>query len=84
MTLKTTRRFATLLQHIREQERWIEEHGGSEAGYLARYGEAGDGGAAIYAADRAALDDLLAKARAELDEAARLERRRAAAEERNR
>jgi hypothetical protein len=53
-----------LLRRIAEQERWIEEHGQSLAGYIERYGDPdqsqcyGDGGTAIYAADTAALAAL--------------------------
>lgn len=57
----------TIAQRIDEQKRWIEEHGGDLAGYIARYGSKddpdhyGDGGEAIYAADKAALDELLGR-----------------------
>ena len=57
-----------LAHRIAEQRRWIEEHGDSLSGYIARYGSAkvrdgihgyvGDGGEAIYAADWAELDKL--------------------------
>lgn len=46
-----------LLKAIREQELWIKDHGGSRAGYIARYGSVndpehyGDGGEAIFEAD---------------------------------
>jgi hypothetical protein len=46
---------------VREQEKWMEEHGGSQAGYVARYGSKddadhyGDGGEAIWEADRVEL-----------------------------
>lgn len=55
-------------QAVREQRAWIAEHGGSRAGYVARYGAAtdpdrlGDGGEAIYSADVARLNDLQAAA----------------------
>lgn len=55
----------TLDEAIREQQNWINEHGANEAGYVARYGSVhdaehyGDGGEAIYAADKAALDRLV-------------------------
>jgi hypothetical protein len=61
---------ADLQRRIHEQRRWIEDHGGDRAGYIARYGPHpairagnvyGDGGAAIYAADKAELDRLLAE-----------------------
>lgn len=49
---------------IREQLRWIEEHGGNLSGYVERYGRPGDencygdGGAAIFAADVGELNRL--------------------------
>ena len=51
---------------VRAQREWIALHGGSRAGYVALYGSAadaehyGDGGEAIYRADRAELDALTA------------------------
>lgn len=60
-------RAATLQRRIADQRRWIDEHGGSQAGYVARYGSRddaqhyGDGGEAIYAADTAALRAMLGK-----------------------
>jgi hypothetical protein len=45
------------------QEEWVAQHGGNEAAYVKRYGSAsdpdhyGNGGEAIYAADKAALDE---------------------------
>jgi hypothetical protein len=54
---------------IGDQERWIQEHGGSLAGYVERYGSKddakhfGDGGEAIYAADWVALQNLKERAR---------------------
>ncbi len=45
-----------------DQEEWVASHGGCEAAYVARYGSKddpqhyGDGGEAIYAADKAQLD----------------------------
>ena len=57
----------TLAQLIAEQEDWIAAHGGDLAGYVERYGSKddpehyGDGGEAIYKADRGALDDLLVR-----------------------
>lgn len=59
---------AALDRRIREQRQWIAEHGGDLYGYIRRYGAAsdpehyGDGGEAIYLADKAALDRLLAQA----------------------
>jgi hypothetical protein len=44
------------------QEEWVAEHGGNEAAYVRRYGSVndevhyGNGGEAIYAADKAELD----------------------------
>jgi hypothetical protein len=52
-------------QRVQAQLRWISEHGGDRAGYIALYGSAtdhdrtGDGGEAIYTADRAVLEDQL-------------------------
>lgn len=49
---------------VREQRKWIEEHGGNLSGYIARYGSKydsshyGDGGEDIYAADLAYLREL--------------------------
>lgn len=54
-----------LYQRLGEQLRWIAEHGGDEAGYVARYGSVHDakhygcGGEAIYKADTDALDVLI-------------------------
>lgn len=62
-------RLETAADAVNEQRRWIAEHGGDEAGYVARYGDSGVdpalpaseggrdglGGQAIYAADLAAL-----------------------------
>lgn len=59
----------TLNQRIAEQRKWIDEHGGNLAGYVQRYGSKdapdhyGDGGEAIYAADKGELDRLLARQR---------------------
>lgn len=55
-----------LLQSIRDQRDWIEEHGGDLPGYIKRYGDPGvlrdngkpmygDGGTKIYEADTSAL-----------------------------
>lgn len=58
---------ATLAVRIEEQRRWMLECGSTLSGYVRRYGSAaspdhyGDGGEAIYRADRAELDRLLAK-----------------------
>lgn len=55
----------TLAEAIREQQQWINDHGGDITGYIDRYGLPGedrcygDGGIAIYAADKAALDRLV-------------------------
>lgn len=66
----TTRRTATanrrakLHAEIVQQIAWIRDHGGNEAGYVARYGSRhdaecyGDGGELIYAADLGALTRL--------------------------
>lgn len=64
-----------LARRIAQQQKWIEEHGDSLMGYIARYGSIaqrgdgihnvlGDGGEAIYAADWAELDRLQAEYRA--------------------
>jgi hypothetical protein len=53
-----------LVSLIDEQRKWIEDHGGTKAGYIARYGAAGDsehygnGGEAIYDADKQRLENL--------------------------
>jgi len=55
---------------IAAQEKWIEQCGGSRAGYVARYGAKndpdryGDGGEAIYVADMAELVRLRLAAKA--------------------
>lgn len=60
---------AKIQQRIREQIKWIEEHGGSRAGYILRYGSKhdpehyGDGGEAIWDADRIELERLRAVCR---------------------
>jgi hypothetical protein len=57
----------SIQDQIADQLKWIDDHGGCLVGYVARYGApgddrcVGDGGAAIYRADRAALDKLLAQ-----------------------
>ena len=49
---------------LQEQREWIEEHGATLVGYIERYGSMsdpnhyGNGGEAIYAADRAELKRL--------------------------
>ena len=54
-----------LAREIDRQRRWIDEHGGSIAGYVERYGSAddvrhyGDGGEVIYAADMERLRRLM-------------------------
>jgi hypothetical protein len=54
----------TTAELIEEQQSWIDTHGGSEAGYISRYGSRmdddyyGEGGEAIYAADTAELSRL--------------------------
>lgn len=40
---------------LTEQRRWFDERGGTPASYLAKYGEYGNGGLAIYRADLEAL-----------------------------
>lgn len=59
-------------ERMSAQRKWVEEHGGDIAGYVARYGSSdapvneryGDGGERIYAADKAELDKLEAEFRA--------------------
>lgn len=72
--MKTVAELARIsrLRKLRDIEReWMDERGGTLAGYMLRYGSKesqehyGDGGEAIYAADKAALD----RAQAKLDEA---------------
>lgn len=63
-----TRVLSLAEEAVHEQRKWIAEHGRNEAGYVARYGSVsdheglrfGDGGEAIYAADKAQLDKLIA------------------------
>lgn len=56
------------IERLAQHQKWMEEHGTTEASYVARYGSAadpehyGDGGEAIYAADKAALDKAEAEA----------------------
>jgi hypothetical protein len=55
---------ARLTKRAREQREWMRLCGGTRAGYIARYGSRddpdhyGDGGEAIYQADRTALDAI--------------------------
>jgi hypothetical protein len=50
------------LHTLHTEEEWMAEHGGTLAAYIERYGSKddpehyGDGGEAIYAADKAKLD----------------------------
>lgn len=50
------------------EKKWMEEHGDNEAAYILRYGSKndpehyGDGGEAIYAADKAVFDRAEAEA----------------------
>ena len=61
---RRTARKAAALRRLQEQRDWIAAHGSDFAGYVARYGSAddpdhyGDGGEAIYEADRSALREL--------------------------
>lgn len=58
MPTANDRRIATLRTQIREERKWIEDHGRNRAGYIQRYGSvrdpehSGDGGEAIFEADR--------------------------------
>ena len=38
------------------QRKWFADHGGNLAAYISRYGDYGNGGEAIFKADKAALD----------------------------
>lgn len=57
---------ASIEKLIADQREWIESRGGNVLGYVDFYGAAGDpdaygdGGEAIYAADKAALDRYIA------------------------
>lgn len=61
----SVKRYNELQRRLTSQRQWIEDHGGSESGYIARYGSVsdpqhyGDGGEAIWAADSAALQALV-------------------------
>jgi hypothetical protein len=60
-----SRQLDKLAAQIAAQDKWIEQCGGTLAGYIARYGSAsepnhyGDGGEAIYAADYGTLQRLV-------------------------
>lgn len=60
MSTRTKRESA--IHWYSEEQKWFEEHGGSLSAYIERYGSVhdpdhyGDGGEAIYLADKAALD----------------------------
>jgi hypothetical protein len=62
-------RYKAALNRVHVEENWMAEHGGDLYGYVRRYGSMtepehhGDGGEAIYAADKAVLD----RAQAEVD-----------------
>jgi len=57
------------INQVAAQRQWIDAHGGCEAGYVERYGSAsnkkhyGDGGEAIWKADKDELDKCLSSAR---------------------
>jgi hypothetical protein len=62
-------RSAKLLEVITNQKKWIEEHGSDLAGYISRYGDPGiterwfgEGGTAIFNADRNYLKEMETKA----------------------
>lgn len=63
-------------ERVEAERSWVEDHGASLAGYIERYGEAddpdrhGDGGAAIFWADMAALREAEAAYRRVRGEAA--------------
>ena len=50
------------IRHCDRQRKWVAEHGGNRAGYVARYGGYGNGGSAIYDEDKAELDNAEKKA----------------------
>lgn len=58
MTTANDRAIEKLRIRIREERKWIADHGGNRAGYIQRYGSvrdpehSGDGGEAIFEADR--------------------------------
>jgi len=52
MTTKVDRAIA----EVRVQRAWLADHGGTEAGYVAKYGAVGGGGAALYESDVIALE----------------------------
>jgi hypothetical protein len=54
---KTTRRTEILVRLI-DQQKWIDTHSATRAGYVRHYGTSGDGGEAIYQADVAQLHKL--------------------------
>jgi hypothetical protein len=68
---------AWLLEQLTAQQRWMDEHGTTKAGYVERYGSAngtafyGAGGEAIYEADKACLDQLQARYEAAVRRAGR-------------
>lgn len=69
-----SKEYVTALEALEDQREWVVEHGGNLAGYVARYGSKedpehyGDGGEAIYEADKAALD----RAQARVDKLVRI------------
>ena len=40
-----------------DQRKWVDDHGRNRAGYVNRYGDYGNGGSAIFDADKAELDN---------------------------
>ncbi len=56
------------IARLNTERQWMREHGDTEAAYIERYGSKddpehyGDGGEAIYAADKAVLDRAEAEA----------------------
>jgi len=65
---------------LRNEQQWMQEHGGTLAGYVERYGSKdepghyGEGGEAIYAADLAAVEKAEDVALAAIVHAARKSR----------
>jgi hypothetical protein len=72
-TRNLTRLIASAIQRRDEHRQWLEDHGGHLPGYIANYGSKndedhyGNGGEAIYAADKAALDKAEQELRTLLD-----------------
>ena len=58
-----TKKDAQFWMRYRDRQRkWVDDHGCNRAGYVARYGGYGNGGSAIFDADKAELDNAEKKA----------------------